>query len=453
MYKNLNLRLTGFFNELKNCDDIDMSHFAVIDKNDTLFKFVKYPYSHDSYSKTVFSITKSITSLAIGILYDEHKISLDDYVTKYIDLSSYKINPAVNRIKVKHLLTMTSGLEKESVIEMKKELDWVKLFFEKNQLFEPGSYYQYSSLSTHMLSVIITNITQKKLKDFVREKIFEPMDILSDQWFKTKDYTFGGFGLAIAFDDLIKVGKLMLNQGEFNGKRIVSKEYIKMASSIQTLKQSYFGLPNTDYIGRAYGLSFHIMPNGTYRMDGAFGQIVYMIPKYDIGIIVMSESINFERMFYLFDKYFVNEYDEKLNLEMNEVLDIFNVKYDIKPTYKLPLGEYQFTNNTLNLKKIIINEKEVLIKDEFDQISKFELNFEKDTFGESYFVRSYDWMKLKHNLQTYFIDENTLVLKVRYLETPYIVTYTLKNENNELKFIFDVNVNFYYQKFTTTLKK
>ncbi len=234
----------------------------IIIKNDSII-FEKYfnGYTKEDIS-CIFSISKSITSLLVGIAIDEGYISsVDDPITKYVkELNSS--DPLFKKLTIKHLLDMRSGIKfKESYQNPLAKM--TQLYYGTNQLrkikrmyfkSEPGSKYEYQSVSTAILGLVIEKATKQSFAKYFEEKVWEPLNMenyaswsLDDRKNQSaKSYC----GLNISAIDVAKIGRLYLNKGNFNGKQIVSEKWIM---ETLTPNMQNFGYQNQWYSFQAYG--------------------------------------------------------------------------------------------------------------------------------------------------------------------------------------------------------
>lgn len=182
--------------------------------------------------KHSFSACKSVTSIAIGLLIDDGVLSLDE---KVIDIFKNESTP-ITKIKLKDLcaedlLTMRSSVtfaEGDSMTDS----DWVKAFLASPTKGTIGETFKYNSLNTYMLSAIVSKKTGKSLSEFLNGRLFEPLGIVDYYWEKCpKGIDKGGWGLYIRPEDFIKIGTLIINGGVYNGKRLISEEYISLATT------------------------------------------------------------------------------------------------------------------------------------------------------------------------------------------------------------------------------
>ena len=241
------------------------------------------PYDMDMWHVS-YSMCKSIVGMAIGILVDEGKLSVDD---KLSDIFSSRFNPLNffrKTITVKQLLTMSSGVDFSEAGAISGN-DWRKSFLESSFKFDPGKEFEYNSMNTYMLSAIVTELTGKSLFDFVRERIFEPMGIWRCFWESCpQSITKGGWGLFMRIEDMAKLGQLYLQKGEWDGKQLVPANWVIESTSwqIETGKED-----NSHY---GYQLWINDDRPGSFAYNGMMGQNVFIYP--DIDMVVVTNAGN-----------------------------------------------------------------------------------------------------------------------------------------------------------------
>ncbi len=182
--------------------------------------------------KHTFSACKSITSLAVGMLIDDGLLSLKDRVVSIFPGESSAIGKIrLKDLTVEDLLTMRSSVlfaEVESATDEK----WIREFFSSSTDGEIGETFRYNSLNTYILSAIVVQKTGKSLSEFLDERLFAPLGIVDYYWEKSpEEIEKGGWGLYIYPEDLAKIGLLVMNDGIYEGRRLVSEEYIQNAIS------------------------------------------------------------------------------------------------------------------------------------------------------------------------------------------------------------------------------
>jgi len=175
----------------------------------------------------LMSCTKSIVSLLVGILVDEQKIaSLDAPVSTWFP--EWKEGPKA-AITVRHLLAHVSGLAtKPTTEEIYASSDFVKLALEAELADAPGSRFVYNNKAVNLLAGVIAKASGKPMDEFARERLFDPIGVPEFGW--TKDASgnpHGMAGLQLAALDFARVGQLLLDGGEWEGERIVSRDWLE----------------------------------------------------------------------------------------------------------------------------------------------------------------------------------------------------------------------------------
>ena len=237
--------------------------------------------------RMTFSACKSITAMAIGLLMDDGLLSADDRLT---DLFAADLGPLAKRLMkdltLEHLLSMQTGNLFNEVNAM-TEHDWIHGFCLSPALTDPRDKFQYNSLNTYMLAVLVTRITGKSLSDFLTERLFEPMGIGDFYWeVCPQGIEKGGWGLYMKPEDLAKLGQLVLDDGCWNGQRLLSAEFLDRATRVHSQVPESYG----DY---NYGWQMWVgRQENTVLFNGMLGQNVLCFR--DSGIIVVSHAGNSE---------------------------------------------------------------------------------------------------------------------------------------------------------------
>lgn len=241
---------------------------------------------HSKSRLNSWSVSKSIISLFCGIAMDEGYFTLDDYICdefgEYIDENT---PDNLKNLQVKHLLTMTTGLENalffgdDPIRYVTK--DWVSYFFKQSFPYKPGERFLYSNFNTYMLAVYIEKKIGQDLLEYMTPRFFDPLEIYSVDWTRCPmGHIYAANGLYLQIEEMGRIGQMLLDGGVYKGKRIVSKEYLDMALTNQ-LDSS---------IDRLYGFFFWIDDGDkkTPRADGKYGQYIYVLKEQNMVISMMS---------------------------------------------------------------------------------------------------------------------------------------------------------------------
>jgi CubicO group peptidase (beta-lactamase class C family) len=234
----------------------------------------------------LFSLTKSFTSIGVGIAIDEGRFALDDPVAPYFASRFAGGNAPEPPLTVRNLLMMSGGHSDQQVDEgmaalgVGKVVAYLSLPFE----FEPGSRMEYSSAATHVLGELIQETSGEQLVDYLRRRLFDPLGFGPVSWDEFPPGTNpGGYGLAVRTDEIAAFGQMLLQRGEWQGRRIVSAEWIEQASARQ------IDTPASDDADMrlGYGFQFWRSRHG-FRADGAFGQHCIVVPEQDLVVAITS---------------------------------------------------------------------------------------------------------------------------------------------------------------------
>ncbi len=224
--------IDSYFNELNSDLSLRVNRIMVIKDNKVIGERYATPYVKDSWD-CVFSFSKTVVALALGLLYDDGKVDLDLPVYKILKNEKYITVPRNKKITLRHLLTMSTGITFNEM-ETASSLKWTRSFFNSTSKFKLGSKFEYNSLNTYIVSVVVEKLAKKKFADFLQERLFNHMGI-SKTHFDTSPEGFfkGGWGLYILPEDMAKLGILVKDYGLYNGEQLISKEWIKMMTSKQ----------------------------------------------------------------------------------------------------------------------------------------------------------------------------------------------------------------------------
>ncbi len=313
---------------IKKCADssINLRMFQVVKGGKPLVRVALEPYTLDAPCY-LYSLSKSFTSVACGICIDDGILSLD---TKMCELFADKMPAEITdwhrEMTLHDLLSMQSGHRDCALVYMRTAEDSLKTFFEQPIVNKPGTLFCYDTGATCICGAAVERATGKKLVDFLDERMFSKMGIKKPRWDECVDgQTFGGTGLYLSGDDIVKFGTMLKNKGVYNGQRIVSEEYLALAT---TKKSSTDSNGSPDWVA-GYGYQFWMNGKDGYRGDGAFGQFCYVFPKSDTVVAITSESGNtvaeVDNMYEMLENLYGNEGD------INDVTELTKTVYKPVP--------------------------------------------------------------------------------------------------------------------------
>jgi CubicO group peptidase (beta-lactamase class C family) len=224
--------------------------------------YEKYWPGHDENRRTNFtgqtvhnrdslhgirSITKSITSAAVMIALDKGKIkNLDQRLFDFFPEFSKYATGKKKEITIRHLLTMTSGLNwHESYNDSLKQhdLSYALDFILRQPLVqEPGSKFSYNSGSSQLVAQIVEKATGMDIEKFTVKHLFEPLGINNFDWAKEKNGLISAWaGLRMRSRDMMKFGMLYLNNGKWNDKQIISGNLVEESMRTHIYSEKPYG--------------------------------------------------------------------------------------------------------------------------------------------------------------------------------------------------------------------
>ena len=253
------------------------------------------PYRAD-IQHMLFSLSKSFTSTAIGLLVAEGRLSVDDPVLYFFpDDAPPSPSPNLQAMKVRHLLSMSTGqaVEPTNATTEQTGQTWVQAFLAHPVVYEPGTHFLYNSSASYMLSAIVQKITGQRMLDYLQPRLFEPLGIANPHWETSpQGIDAGGWGLNITTADIAAFGQLYLQKGEWQGKRILPEAWVDAATSLQIQNGPS---PNSDW-EQGYGYQFWRCRHNAYRGDGAFGQFCVIMPDQDAVLAITAGLSNMQRV-------------------------------------------------------------------------------------------------------------------------------------------------------------
>ena len=230
----------------------------------------------------VWSVTKSVISALFGQLIDQSIIK-----DEFIEIGSFYPllnDPLKERIKVRDLLTMSSGIPDNTSYPI--ENNAINFILKKELLYDPGTYWNYTSAGTHVLSHILTQVTGEKAKAFAETHLFSKLSISNYSWSEDKEgISNGGYGLLLELIDMAKIGQLYLQNGISNDEVIISSSWIQ--------KSAEMSIPFNAQKSRGYGYLWWMrLINGEkmYYAAGYGGQYIMIIPSKALVIAITSST-------------------------------------------------------------------------------------------------------------------------------------------------------------------
>jgi CubicO group peptidase (beta-lactamase class C family) len=288
--------ISQYFNEnllneaLEEADNIDDLYSLLVGKNGELIIENYYNgFAQDSLHD-VRSVTKSVTSILVGIAIDK------GYISDTNQLMHTFISPLVDsfptdklQITIENLLTMSGGFEWAPFGDWSEYNSWrnaddqINYILNKPVVNTPGQIFNYNDAASHLLSVIVSEATGMDLVDFAQQNLFDPLDINFHSWIRdNRNYPLGCVALSLTAQDMFKMGTLFLQKGMFNGRRIISEGWIHESTSTK------IATGNAIPFGANYGYLWWVDETEGkkyYMAMGYGGQFIQVIPEKNLVIV------------------------------------------------------------------------------------------------------------------------------------------------------------------------
>lgn len=259
-------------------------------------------FIHDERKHVIFSCTKSVVSLLIGITIEKGLIKNTEQ--RFFDVIPERWNNSYEErkknITIGHLLTMTSGIP----WDLKKNDDILKSITDTSLINEPGVEFRYSA-GPSLLTAVIQKVTGVKASEFARLQLFKPLNISDEDWEwedNPQGFSKGGSGLWMTPHAMAKIGLLYLNRGEWDGTALISSEWIKRASTPHVCLKKASEWLDCEKFGNicnqtglhperaeCYGYLTWINP-GWYAATGMFSQRIYVIPDKNLVVVFTAHK-------------------------------------------------------------------------------------------------------------------------------------------------------------------
>jgi CubicO group peptidase (beta-lactamase class C family) len=278
---------------------------SVMEKYDTTNHQYNYdhtawhPYYKNTALHTLQSVTKSVTSILLGIALDEGFISgVDSSVWSFF--MDYELDLSDERkrsLTIHALLTMQTGIEWDeenyneadnSCILMEGSEDWIQFVLNHPMDAFPGSVFEYNSGASVLLGKIVRTATGKRIDEWAEEKLFSPLGITNYYWKLTpKGEVDTEGGLYLSAHDLAKIGYLMLHKGKWENQQIVSKQWVeKSVKPFVTFSEQ-----------SGYGYQWWVPKYAEDKAEifagnGYGGQFLLVVPEYDMIVVFNGWNIH-----------------------------------------------------------------------------------------------------------------------------------------------------------------
>lgn len=259
----------------------------------------------------VYSVTKSVMSILVGIAIDEGRLQLNQTLVELLPEYADRMTDQVKSVTLRQLLTITSGSYGGAGgggfnIESQ---DPIGLILSDGFVGEPGAKFVYTNIGVHLVGAILRHATDRPILDYAREKLFDPLDIdtrpawqgrsndlrtaLSKPgfaWLTDQDGTnLACCGLKLTAPDMVKIGQLYLDEGRWQGRQLVSAQWVKESTTNQLTKEQIGAEGPYGYLWWIGDIQSHPY----FAAFGSYGQHVVVVPDSRLIVVTVSNESGF----------------------------------------------------------------------------------------------------------------------------------------------------------------
>jgi CubicO group peptidase (beta-lactamase class C family) len=433
------------------------------------------PYQPD-LKQSLYSVSKSFTSTAVGFAVSEGLLSVEDKVLSFFphDLPA-TVTPYLAGLTVKNLLCMLEGQDPDPTMAIASaDSNWIRGFLATPILNKPGDHFLYNSMGVYILAAIVERRTGQHLVDYLKPRLFEPLGIRGEDWeLSPQGISTGGWGLRLRTEDMAKMGQLYLQKGNWKGRQLLPAQWVADATAAYNDEGPTWAqrtVRDSSDWRQGYGYLFWRCRHHAFRADGAFGQLIVVMPDEDAVVAVTCETHDMQDEVNLIWNWLLPAM-HKGSLPEDELAAAALQRKLAALALPLPVGR------TRSPSEALISGKTFIIKDNEEKIASMvfrfnagtgqsagtgQLDIERDGVmthatlgagrwmnGETMFpspnvvgpqiaalapfrvAGSYDWK-----------DEHTLEIVLRYIESPHTETILCHFYGNKLSASVERSMNF-----------
>ena len=359
-------------------------HSVLMMRGNDIFAECYWKPFDKNFIHRMYSQTKSFVGVAIGILEQEGKLSLDDKISDYFpERIDRELPEHLKNLTIKDMLTMETAGEAPFWLFHEEAEDRVRWYFNKNNSTHPGgTIWKYDSDGSQVLSVLVEKLSGMTLFEFLKARIFDKLGTFTTAYalkVRNED-SFGDSSMMCTTRDIASFARFVMNYGSWNGERIVNEEYMRKATSA-VVDNNISGFEG--YTSDGYGYQIWGAENGSFAFHGMGGQFTICVPEKDFIFTCTADNqgLNWSGALlftYVFDLLVENlenkplEKDDKSYKELLSYSETLTLRSQRGKTY-VPFAD-------------IINGKTYICEENKMGITKFSLNFLNESEGEFHYT-------------------------------------------------------------------
>lgn len=245
------------------------------------------PHTPDR-TRLVYSLSKTFTGTALALQLGEGRLGLDDPVADHLPDELADADPLTRQMRIRHLASMATGHDHDTLLDViaADPTDVVRAFFTIPPERPPGTIFAYNQPPVLALATIMQRLAGQRLADYLRPRVLEPIGVTDLRWAQHQpgiDLAFSG--VFTTLDAVARLGQLYLDDGVWDGRRLLPDGWVAQASTPQVANPNE---PEPDW-QQGYGFQLWMSRHG-YRGDGAYGQLMVVLPEQDAVVAMFAAT-------------------------------------------------------------------------------------------------------------------------------------------------------------------
>jgi CubicO group peptidase (beta-lactamase class C family) len=286
----------AFLDALETAPDIEPHSLMIMRHGRLVASGWWAPYTSERLH-LLYSVSKSFTATAAGLAAGEGLIRFDDPVISYFpEFEADITDPRSRAMLVRHVASMASGHEAETLDRAlaTDRAELVRGFLLVPPEQDPGTVFAYNQPATFTLAAIVQRVTGQPLTAYLRPRLLDPLGIGELAWLSDRSGRELGFsGLHATTDALARLGQLYLQDGVWEGERLLPEGWVAEATRPH-IDNATPGSGWPDW-QQGYGFQFWTSRHG-YRGDGAYGQFCLVLPEHDAVIATTAATEQMQKV-------------------------------------------------------------------------------------------------------------------------------------------------------------
>ena len=267
------------------------THDVIIMRGDEIvFENYWAPF-HKDFSHRMYSVSKSILSIAVGFAIQEGYLKLTDKIVDLLpDEADMESDENVRALTVRDMLMMSTAKTPEDWFSARHP-DRVKFYFE-NESAESrpsGTIYEYDSPGSFVLGAVVERLVGMKFMDYLRDRLFDKIGVSKEAHCLEcpGGHSWGDSAVLCTARDLLRIGKFMMNGGRWNGEQLLNEEYVREATSKQ-IDNNPMGVET--YCTHGYGYLIWRTYDNSFFFNGMGCQLCVCVPDKDIVFVYNGDN-------------------------------------------------------------------------------------------------------------------------------------------------------------------